>query len=222
MNLFYREYNETKREYERYLSKSEFLKIQYAANRTKIISPFNGIIYEKLVEEEEVVSKNTPVFKIADLKRYRIEVKVGEYDLKKCKKAKTVILKSELNPKEVYQAKIKNISIIPDKEGYFTICIELLDKKDISYGTSYMVEFLGKSTKPVLAVSISAVFKIKDRDIVYMIKNEKIKIKHVQPGISDEEYIEIKKGLSKGDEVVMISYEELNEGDRIMRLKKWK
>ncbi|MEW6103447.1 MAG: efflux RND transporter periplasmic adaptor subunit [bacterium] len=216
-------YKETEREYQKNLSKLNLFKIQYSPHRAEVISPIEGIIYELFVENESLISKNAPVLKIADLSQYRIETKAGEYDVKKCKLAKDVFLKSELEADKVYNAKIKNISLLPDKGGQFTVDIELLDKEEIDLRTSYITEFLGKPTDLVLAVPISCIFKDdKDRDIVYLIKDDKIRIQRVQTGISDEEYIEIKGGLSKENEIVMIFYKELNEGDKVIRLQKWR
>lgn len=217
-------YEKTKKAYQGALSKLKLLEVRYSQDKARVISPIEGIIYGVLVENESLVSKNTPVLKIACLKEYRIEAKLSEFDIRKCAKAERILLRSELDPDKVYEAKLKNISIFPDERGQFTIEIELLDKtKDLDLRTPYIAEFFGKPSESVLAVPISCIFKDdKDMDIVYLIKNNRIKIQRVQTGLSDEEFIEIKEGLSCGDEIVMVAYKQLNENDKVIRLQRWK
>ncbi|MCW9095612.1 MAG: efflux RND transporter periplasmic adaptor subunit, partial [Ignavibacteriaceae bacterium] len=63
----------------------------------------------------------------------------------------------------------------------------------------------------------------KPKEVVFLVNNGKAKIVVVETGISDDNYLEIKKGVEEGDEVVSGSYRaisrELEDGS-IIRVEK--
>jgi HlyD family secretion protein len=59
----------------------------------------------------------------------------------------------------------------------------------------------------------------KPKEVVFVIENNKAKMKEVKTGLSDDNYIQIKEGLKNGEKVVSGSYraisKELNDGSKI-------
>ena len=59
----------------------------------------------------------------------------------------------------------------------------------------------------------------KPKEVVFVIENNKAKMKEVKTGLSDDNYIQIKEGLKNGENVVSGSYraisKELNDGSKV-------
>jgi HlyD family secretion protein len=65
--------------------------------------------------------------------------------------------------------------------------------------------------------------KKKPKEVVFLAKNGKAKMVVVETGISDDNYLQIKKGLEEGDEVVSGSYRAISrelENDSVIRVEK--
>jgi HlyD family secretion protein len=59
----------------------------------------------------------------------------------------------------------------------------------------------------------------KPKEVVFVVENNKAKMKEVKTGLSDDNYIQIKEGLKDGEKVVSGSYRaisrELNDGSKV-------
>ena len=52
--------------------------------RTRVRAPIDGVIVSRTVNPGETVSQGTPLLRIVDLKRLRIEAEIDEYDIPRC------------------------------------------------------------------------------------------------------------------------------------------
>lgn len=84
-------------------------------------------------------------------------------------------------------------------------------------GFSNQGEQSGGENEPVVEVKKKSE---KPKEIVFVVENSKAKMVEVETGISDDNYVEIKKGLSKGAKVISGPYraisKELNDKSNVM------
>jgi RND family efflux transporter MFP subunit len=61
-----------------------YRRIQAEFDHTRVRSPIDGVVVSRTVSPGETVSLGTPLLRIVDLKRLRIEAEIDEYDIPRC------------------------------------------------------------------------------------------------------------------------------------------
>ena len=62
------------------LARASIQRLDAAIAKTRIVAPISGVVIARLVNEGETVSPGSPIVRIADLRRVRVEAEVDEYD----------------------------------------------------------------------------------------------------------------------------------------------
>ena len=177
-----------------------------------ITAPISGTVVTKNVKagdklDSQTMSKEMAV--IYDMSSLECELAVDELDIKNVKIGQKVIITSDAVEGRRYNGEVSNISVNGTTSGGVTtypVTIIITDfDEDLLPGMNIDVEVITSESKGVLAVPVAAVNR---GDIVY-VKGEKKGEKDsapegfysvkVETGVYNDQYIEIKSGLSEGD-----------------------
>ncbi len=200
--------------------KEDYKKCKMELEKTNILSPITGIVIEKNIEKGELWLADTslnsqfrPYLTIADLNKWILKVKVSEIDVNKLSIGKKTNIKVNAYPGKNYDGEIINIS--PSAEDIrgmkaFEVIIKLDEiHSELKPYLSALVEIVTDMAKDVLYLPVESVFRRDNNKKIVLIKDGlEWKEIEVETGISNEEVIEIKKGLKKGDRVGLIDYIE--------------
>jgi RND family efflux transporter MFP subunit len=200
----------------------DFLKLQYHPERFQIKAPINCRVIELLVEDGAPVSEKMPILKIGAVDKIKIEAKVSSYDLIAIKKAKRIIVKPEFMPTTAVEGELVYLSPFADTKGNFALEVKLkgdFPVAQLTPGIAVFIEFQQQKSQKILTIPIEAIHKEADKDMVYIVKGDRAYAREVKCGISDEEFVEIKSGVSPDDEVVTTYYGELLDKVKIIKLK---
>ena len=228
-------YDTALREYKLFKEEIGGVKSISSDQKLSIISPLSGVVLSKEVEEGEIITGESSarsgsiLFTIADVSRLIIRININEVDIYKISKGSKVDINIAANPGKKYTGIVKKIApqtlTVKGVEVFPTeIWIDQKDSK-LRPGMSAVIRMHLRARENVLAVPVTAVFVDKDKD--YVIAPEKeggIKRISVERGINDENNVEIKSGLKKGDKIYNdIPVKELmKEGSYIPAYKKRK
>lgn len=201
-----------------------------------ITSPVSGTVITKEIEEGQTVaaSFSTPtLFEVAeDLSKMQIEASISEADIGYIKKGMQATFTVDAYPNDKFFGKIQQVRLSPTEVSnvvMYTVIIEIDNSsRKLLPGMTASVIIKAEEANDVLMISAMALqFKpsaavkaemnvkniadIKDnQDIVYLFEKGKIVPRVITKGISDMTNIEIKEGLSLGEEVII----EVNEPRR--------
>ena len=236
-------------------SKAALNEARVALAKTVIYSPISGTITQLNVELSERVlgsswNQGTHVMTVADLDRMEARVDVDENDVVLIQNGQEAIVEIDAFKDKKFKGVVTQIGNSAKSRGMgtqdevvnFEVRVELIDKHTrIRPGMSCDADIKTATRSEVFAVPIQSVTarlnedeysddvpasKRKPKEVVFVVENDKVVMKEVKTGISDEDYYEIISGLAEGDVVVSGPYralsKELEDGKRVVVEKKRK
>jgi HlyD family secretion protein len=183
-------------------------------NQNTIISPINGTVLEKLVNEGDPVvpltsyQAGTPLLTLAPMENLVFKGTVDEIDVGKLTEGMPVDLKIGALPNEKLAGKLSKISPKAKKQDnttLFDLEVEIADtsRKALRAGYSANAEIIITKKDSVLMVPERLVTFLADTARVEIQDSTgKISFKNIEVGLSDGLNIEVKKGLALGQKVV--------------------
>jgi len=190
---------------------------------TIIRAPISGIVSKKVIAIGEYVEENTLLLEIVDINPLKLRFTVPERYASLIKphdeENSWIKFRVEAYPEKDFSAKIYfiNPQVNPD-----TRRMEIKAWVDNSQGLlrpgfSARVRIVAKSHKNALIAPDQAIIPKEGKFIAYVVDKEKgiAMQREVEIGLRFEEGVEIIKGLTEGDLVVVRGNQDLSDGDRI-------
>ncbi len=179
-----------------------------------ITAPISGTVVMKNIKAGDKLDNSnmsTEMAVIYDMSSLECELSVDELDIKNVEVGQSVTIKSDAVEGRIYHGEVSNVSINGTTSGGVTtypVTIVITDfDEDLLPGMNIDVEITTSQAKGVLAVPVTAV----NRGNIVYVKGEKTdendkapegyKSVKVETGVYNNEYIEIKSGLTEGDVV---------------------
>lgn len=177
-----------------------------------ITAPISGTVVMKNVKAGDKLDNSTMSKEMAviyDMSSLECELSVDELDIKNVEIGQNVIITSDAVEGRRYNGQVTNVSVNGTTSGGVTtypVTVEILDfDEDLLPGMNIDVEIITSKSTDVLAVSVSAV----NRGNIVYVKGKKtnendnapdgFKSVRVETGAYNNQYIEIKSGLTEGD-----------------------
>lgn len=201
---------------------------------TIIRAPFAGVILTKNADIGDIVTPigaavtaKASVVTMADLSTLYVETDVSEAYIEKVKVGQPCIIRLDAFPNKIYRGKVYSIIPTADRtKASITVKISFLQKdKNILPDMSAKVSFLSRELKeeennPILVVNKKAIIKEKDKNFVFLIKDNRVNKTYVSLGKEINENMEILSGLSYGDKLVLNPPKGLKDRAKVKILEK--
>ena len=188
-------------------------------NKYNITAPISGTVIEKNVKKGDTLEKSdsssTALCVIADMSVMTFTINVDELDVAKIKEDQEVNITADALKDRAFTGYVDNIGILGTSANGVTsypVKIVIRDAKDLWPGMNVSAQIVVESAQNVLKIPVSAI----NRGRTVLVKGaqatERIdqteapagsQYVRVELGLNDESYIEVVKGLSEGD-IVMI------------------
>ncbi len=197
------------------------LKLSY----TKLYSPMDGYISLKFIHENENVAIGTPIVSIGDKFIDEVSVQVPETIINKIKKEdKVKVFFPSLNKKDLFEAKIKEISKYTSARTKTYKVVVKLDDNNLSFikeGMSADVyfNFSNKNENKIYFIPSNSVLNDKSGYFVYTLeksgKHYEVKKTKVNVGKITSNGFEILNGLEKNSLVLKAGMSEVYENMKV-------
>lgn len=173
---------------------------------TTIEAPFAGTVTDWLVDPGAWVTPGTPLAQFQDLAHLRLRLPVDELDLPKLQPGGGVTITFDAYPDDPIQGRIAAVSKASvtgtGNVQVFPVDVAFSDPEGrIRPGMSGDAQILVREIKDVLAVPIGAIKRTQDTYQVMLVKGGKAEPRAIKPGISTLEYVEVREGLSPGEQI---------------------
>jgi membrane fusion protein (multidrug efflux system) len=187
--------------------------------QSSIVSPMSGVVDQVNVKVGEMASPGVGVVRIVNLSNLKVMAKVSDTYAASVKKGDEVIVKFPDLKKE-YKAKISFVSTTVDPlSRTFTIEANLPSSKEIKPNMMAQIQINDATSKNALAIDQNFVQSTEKGNVVYVAVtegNKKVaKAKEVKTGLSYNGKIEILEGLTAGDQLITLGYQEVSDGQPI-------
>ncbi|NIJ51198.1 efflux RND transporter periplasmic adaptor subunit [Dyadobacter arcticus] len=188
-------------------------------SQTNIVSPMSGVVDMVNVKVGEMASPGVGVVRIVNLSNLKVLAKVSDTYASSVKKGDQVIVKFPDLKKE-FKAKVSFVSTTVDPlSRTFTIEANLPSDRDIKPNMMANVQINDQTAKNALAIDQNFVQSTEKGNVVYVAVtegNKKVaKAKEVKTGLSYNGKIEILSGLTAGDQLITLGYQEVSDGQPI-------
>jgi len=205
---------------------------EVALENTLIRAPFNGTVLTKDADVGEVVAplgaganSKAAVVTIADMSSLEGEIDVSESNIEKIILNQDCEIRLDAYPDHAYPGYVAKIVPTADR-GKATVMVKVgfknLDNRVLPEMSAKVV-FLNESsnklsiedTKQFLIVPASSVVKRNNKQVAYVVRDDKAAEIQVTTGQQFGAYVEIKSGLSNGDKVIEPVDDKIKDGIKV-------
>ena len=188
-------------------------------SQSKIVSPMSGVVDQVISKVGELASPGMGVVKIVNLSNLKVAAKVSDTYAASVKKGDEVLIRFPDLKKEV-KARISFVSTTVDPlSRTFTIEANLPAVKDIKPNMMAQIQINDATSKNALVIDQNFIQSTESGQIVYVAGTEgskKVaKAKTVKTGLSYNGKVEILEGLTAGDQLITLGYQEVSDGQQI-------
>lgn len=185
-----------------------------AAVENGITAEFDGVVTEMNAVEGGTTTKGAQLLKLESTENVLVRITVTKYDLSKLKVGQqaTVTIGSK-----TYDGEVSKINKMAEQNNSGAAVvgteIRILDPdSDVILGVEAKVVIYTEKVENAVLVPITAVNADVDGEFVYVVENGILVKKRVTTGISTDTMIEIREGLSEGEQVVTSVTADLYDG----------
>jgi membrane fusion protein (multidrug efflux system) len=188
-------------------------------SQSKIISPMSGVVDQVISKVGELASPGMGVVRVVNLSNLKVSAKVSDTYAASVKKGDEVLVKFPDLQKEL-TARISFVSATVDPlSRTFTIEANLPQVKDIKPNMMAQIQINDATSKDALIIDQNYIQSTENGQIVYVAVtegNKKVaKGKTVKTGLSYNGKVEILEGLTAGDQLITLGYQDVVDGQSI-------
>ena len=205
-------YNKAKLDHQNKLESFKDLELQLSY--TKIKSPVDGYVTERLIEVGTRVNSNQQVYTVEDFSPLLIKVYVPTADIINLKTGMEAEVTTDVLAGRVFKGKIKLINPRIDvQSGTVKVTLEVFDKSmTLTPGMFVETKILIRNKPDALVIPRKAVVYKQDETSVFVFQRMKVAKRIIETGISEGDNIEITGGLEEGERIVTVGVEGLKDG----------
>lgn len=181
----------------------------------EVTSPLDGVLTRYFLDVGENVTAATPVCEVAVVSPIRVLVRITERDFPKVRIGMPVRFTCDPYPGETFEGRVAKMSSAMD-EGTRSADVEIVAANPgskLKPGMFANVSIIVRSRPGVIAISRDALAATGETNSVYVVDAAGIARKRdVKIGIVKEKDAEVLSGISAGDKVVTLGWQNLDDG----------
>lgn len=182
-----------------------------------IIAPISGVISQRLADVGAMNTPQAPLFVITNMETVKVFSQVSDAEIAKINNDVKAIVSVDSYPDEKFEGNITIIDPSVDPRTR-TLGFEIHLKNEkhlLKPGMFARIELITKELNNVIAVPKSAVLSTKKEQYVYVVEDNMAVKKTVETGLQEGPTIEITKGLTGGETLVIEGAYYLNDGTKV-------
>lgn len=187
-----------------------------------IRAPFAGYIAERNLDTGSYVSSATAststmsrgIMSLHDIDTVRVLIEVVERDIPRVKIGQQAELRAEAYPDQIFKGTVTRIvQALNRSTRTMTVEIDIPNRdRRLKGGMFARVEVLVGTHLQALQIPIDAVSRLEEAQHVYIVEEGKARRVDIEIGVQQGSYIEITKGLTGNEEVIVSGKDLVHEG----------
>ena len=188
------------------------LEVSYA----NVVAPISGVVASKSIKPGNFVQINTPIFRIVDTSRLEMVLNVPEREMATLKAGLPVQLKVDALPGRSFQGTVDRVAPVVDSgSGTFRVICAFDGEGMLQPGMFGRISIAYDNRTDALVVPRTALLEGEADTAVFMVKAGKAQRVPVELGYVDGEWVEVRKGVQLGDQVVVAGKNTLRDGTAV-------
>jgi len=185
---------------------------------TKIKSPIDGRIAEKFVDIGQMVSPGTPVVKVIDIDRVKVEIEVSEDEVIKIKKGQSIMLAADVYPGVEFTGEVLSVSpqaSLNTRTYPVEVVVPNNRENELKSGMIVRVNIRTGSMNNVVMIPRDAILERDGKRIAFTVDNGKARQKQLELGVTIGNRVLVKRGISPGEQLVIVGHHNLIDGSNV-------
>lgn len=205
-------------------AKAQLTQANINVGDTRIKAPISGFINKKYIEPGSILAATpaTELFDIVNVSRLKLKVTVNESQVAGLKVGNTIKVSASVYPDKTFSGKITFIASKADESLNFPVEIEIANNtsNDLKAGMYGTAEFASNQQKQsLMIVPRNAFVGSVSSNQIFVVQNETAKLKTVTAGRILGDKVEILKGLTNGEQVIITGQINLQDGSKVEIIK---
>ena len=196
----------------------DLMQAELDLENTRIKAPFDAYVTEVEVSQSSMVTQGDKLMRLVALDYLMLEVRILESELRLARVGAGVVIQPHAFPDEQFSGTIKAISPVVDAQsGTCGIQIQIHNPQHrIKPGMFAQVAVETRVFQKRLLIPRDALLIRDDRKLVFVHEGGLAKWRYVKTGLENNEFIEIKKGLKEGEELIVSGHFNLAHDARVV------
>ncbi len=197
------------------------------ASRIRITAPVSGIIGQRFLNKGDMAGPQVPLCTIIQMDKVRVKGMATELDLVKLHKGQPVHVTVPAYPHRTWQGKVDYISPVLDRATRTAPVTVLVDNEDLALRPGMFADLVVETGRRSGVVTVPARAVVRrvgaDETIhheIFVLDGDRVRAKKVVLGERRRGIIEIRKGLSAGEQVVTLGVFRLRDGAKVRVVQK--
>ena len=197
-------------------AKADLINTRKALSNTSIEAPISGYINEDFVTIGQFLGGGSPVCEIVNNNFLKLNIQITEKEVYQIKIGQKVNIHLTAFPDKNFTGKITAIAEKADMAMKFNVEITLSNNQDINLKSGLYAEVeLPVENKETLIINKNAIIGSMENPEIFVIKNGKAEKRNIIVGQSDNNNIEVLRGLSKGELLIVSGQLNIKNGDDV-------
>lgn len=191
-----------------------------ALGKAVVRAPFTGTVLGTTIDAGEITTPGAPMLQLADLSELHVEADVDEADVGRVKVGLPADVSLDALPSERIRGRVRAIapSVVRDPRGGRSVAVEIAlpDDPRLMVGMSADVDVIVATRESALFVPPVAVQGRGAERAVFVVSGEVVQRRLIDVGISTWEAVEVKGGVTEGEEIVTsLATAPVSDGSRV-------
>ena len=211
-------------EYDQVVTRLETARAQADSDRiqlgyTEIKAPFSGLVVTRYVQYAEQVNAGAPLFRLSDFNPLLCPIQIPERDLPKIEVGQPAYLTLEAWPGERFPAEVLRVRPVVDAAtGTVRVTLEVETRDRLRPGMFARVFVETETRSEALVVPKSALSLESIGDTLYVAEGDSASRRDVRLGFKEGDSVEVLRGVSEGEKVIVVGQDGLSDGTPIQVL----
>ena len=176
------------------------------------------------IEEGATVRERQKIFSLPDTSKMRVNTKVHESMVDRIKRDSRALVRVDAAANLELKGRVDSVAPMADAGSWMSSDVKVYTtfvaiegdtaKLNLRPGMSAMVEILVEELPDVLSVPVQAILQFKNKDSVFVKEGDGFRRVEVELGTSNDQFVQVKKGLQANDWVAMTPTVLLSEDER--------
>ena len=189
---------------QRDVARKQWEQALYMESKTRVLAPQAGLIARRHVSLGDYVSLGTPLFDLVSVDRLKARLAFPEHETAAIKIGKEVRLVSPAAPGVVAIGEVTGINPrINVQNRAIEVTVEFPNPGGWLPGASVDATVVVQERPGALTLPATSVVTRSDQDVVFVIEGDRARLRPVEIGWREVDWVEITEGLEAGDRVVV-------------------
>lgn len=182
--------------------------------RSGILADFNGVVTEVTAVEGAIPQQGEKLLTVESTDKVKVEITVSKYDLEKIAVGQTATIDIAGKKYDGRLTKINGMATT-NASGAAVVGAEIeIDNPDsaIYLGIEARVEIHIANVTGAVAIPVELINSDKEGDFVFVVEDGVVVKKRITTGISSDTYSQVTDGLTEGEQVIVTTGQDVEEG----------